>query len=365
MLIGLKRRVIAVITTVGLLTGAGLAIASTTSGAASPPTSGGYFQVTAPGTPFPTDAACAAQVHHSTWEPRPENNTANHTVPPAGFLTNTNPDWSATWNNTYRTRITGNFTGTTDEIIQWAACKWGWSDELVRGEAIDESNWQMSSTGDSSGTQSNCFPGYNAPCPTSFGFLQIKWYYNPSKTIAGNSMPYARDDTAFSIDYALSQLRGCYDGMSTFLNGGSGKTTGDLWNCIGSWFSGDWASSGSKSYQSRVQGFVNAKAWLGWADKGGGTTPPTTIAPVTTVPVPPTTVKPPTTTTKPPTTTTTTKPPVVTTTTTQPPPPTPPGPQTVWACVNDAGTIESTRMGLIPQKCAHLTDRRIKLTGVF
>ena len=34
-------------------------------------------------------------------------------------------------------RITGNFTGTTDEIIQWAACKWGWSDNVVRAQAVD------------------------------------------------------------------------------------------------------------------------------------------------------------------------------------------------------------------------------------
>ena len=38
-------------------------------------------------------------------------------------------------------RVTGHFTGTTDEIIQWAACKWGLSDNLLRAIAVRESGW--------------------------------------------------------------------------------------------------------------------------------------------------------------------------------------------------------------------------------
>ena len=30
-------------------------------------------------------------------------------------------------------RVTGNFTGTTDMILQWAACKWGIDEDIVRG----------------------------------------------------------------------------------------------------------------------------------------------------------------------------------------------------------------------------------------
>lgn len=227
-----------------------------TIGSVKPPT-GGYFQLLPPGSAFPSDAACAALVHHSTWEPRPDNTTANHTVPPVGYLTGQNGDWTAAWNANYRTRIDGNFTGTTDEIIQWAACKWGWSDELVRGEAVDETDWHQNGTGDTSSTAANCWPGYSTPCPTSFGFLQIKWYYNPSHTIAGNSMPWARDSTAFNIDYTLAELRGCYDSMSTYL----GNTTGNLAGCVGSWFSGSWDPSGG-AYWTRVNGFTQSKPWL-------------------------------------------------------------------------------------------------------
>ena len=38
-------------------------------------------------------------------------------------------------------RVTGNFTGTTDEIIQWAACKWGIDEDIVRAQMAKESWW--------------------------------------------------------------------------------------------------------------------------------------------------------------------------------------------------------------------------------
>ena len=71
----------------------------------------------------------------SSWEPRPENTTANHTCRPPDTLANF-AQWNSAWNSNYKPRIDGNFQGTTDEIIQWAACKWGWSDELIRAEAV-------------------------------------------------------------------------------------------------------------------------------------------------------------------------------------------------------------------------------------
>ena len=55
----------------------------------------------------------------------PGNNVANHTVPHLPITMGTNFDYTSKWKADYFPRITGNFTGTTDEIIQWAACKWG------------------------------------------------------------------------------------------------------------------------------------------------------------------------------------------------------------------------------------------------
>ena len=42
----------------------------------------------------------------------------------------------------------GRFRGTTDEVIQWAAAKWGLAPDLVRAVAAKETWWRMSHVGD-------------------------------------------------------------------------------------------------------------------------------------------------------------------------------------------------------------------------
>ena len=40
------------------------------------------------------------------------------------------------WNTLLRQRSDGQYAGTTDEIFQWAACKWGLPDDLLRAVAV-------------------------------------------------------------------------------------------------------------------------------------------------------------------------------------------------------------------------------------
>ena len=47
-------------------------------------------------------------------------------------------------------RITGDFTGTTPELIRWVACKWGFDEELTRARAWTESSWEIDTEGDRS-----------------------------------------------------------------------------------------------------------------------------------------------------------------------------------------------------------------------
>jgi hypothetical protein len=245
------------------------------SGAGAAPQPGGYFQLLPPGSPLPTDAQCAARVHRSSWEPRPDNYQANHTLPSGPKLGNFT-SFNALWNSTYATRIDGNFTGTTDEIIQWAACKWGWSDDLVRAEAVIESTWRQSTVGDGS---------------TSYGLMQVRYLYHPRvnggcKDCAGSSWPNSANSTAFNVDLFLAEMRGCYDGLEPYL----GNTRGDQWGCIGSWFSGAWRTSSALGYVSKVQSALNNKDWLSWPDQSGSlpatpapqNVPTTTAAPTTT-----------------------------------------------------------------------------------
>jgi hypothetical protein len=168
--------------------------------------------------------------------------------------------------------VTGNFTGTTDEIIQWAACKWGLADNMVRAQAVEESNWNMHVEGDKEPrSNGHCAPGDNDrdPCPTSFGILQIKWYFHPGPDEEGSSYPLSKESTAFSIDYQVSEMRGCYDGLSFV----GKKTTGDLFGCMGLWYAGDWRTPPAEEYIERVKKALDKKPWLGW--HGTAATTPT------------------------------------------------------------------------------------------
>jgi hypothetical protein len=215
------------------------------------PTAGGYFQLLAPGSALPSERTCAAEVHASTWEPRPDNMTANHTAPNHPHRLGVFDQWSTAWNLFYKPRITGDFQGTTDEIIQWAACKWGWSDNLIRAEAVVESTWHQSTIGDNG---------------TSYGLMQVRYLYHPRvnggcKACTGSSWPKSRNSTAFNVDLFAAEMRGCYNGMSTYL----GNTHGDVWGCIQSWYSGSWSSDGGgQSYQRNVRDNLKAKPWLRW-----------------------------------------------------------------------------------------------------
>jgi autotransporter family porin len=205
---------------------------------------------------------CAQRVHRAPWEPRSDNDTQNHAKPSGPVHLAASDAFDPTWNAKYEPRITGDFTGTTDEIIQWAACKWGIADNMVRAQAVVETHWHMDMEGDKEPRfAGHCAPGDDRdPCPTSFGILQIKWYFHPSKSPAGNAYPMSKDMTAFSLDYALAELRGCYDGHAWV----GKKATGDLMGCIGLWYSGEWRDDNALKYIGWVQRELDSKPWLYW-----------------------------------------------------------------------------------------------------
>ena len=105
--------------------------------------SSGTFTTLPPGSALPSEQVCAARVHRSSWEPRADNERANHTVPTATQIRQLIP-WGPSNGvdpraDILRKQITGKFTGTTDEILQWVACKWGIDINIVRAEAVAES----------------------------------------------------------------------------------------------------------------------------------------------------------------------------------------------------------------------------------
>lgn len=243
----------------------------TVSGAWRPPP-GGYRQLEPVGSyaRLPDDATAAAMVHRSSWENRPDNIVSNHTVPAHLQLRPTVVRLRAydpNWNRYVLARVSGNYKGTTDEIIQWAAAKWGLPDETLRAVAVMESDWHQDKNGDFVADRGRCLAGYvQAPCPLSFGIAGVR-----SNSWEG-SFPAIRDSTAANLDVLGGWLRGCYEGWVWWLkdhgNASRGQySSGDLWGCVGAWYSGDWHDGaawrpGGEDYIQRAKQWYATKPWL-------------------------------------------------------------------------------------------------------
>ena len=203
--------------------------------------SGQFFGIASVGTSLPrSDAYCASQVQPMA-ENVSANTTANHTTPSGSLQLG---PWAQRIANF--THVDGNFTGTTGEIIEWAACKWGWNQDYAMAEAVIESTWRQS-------VASN----------NTYGILQVKAARSgssPSANTGWGGYPWVQQSTAFNADMQMAYLRACYDGDTTWL--GNGYQAGDAWGCIGSWYSGDWHSAAANGYISRVQSDLNSQAWL-------------------------------------------------------------------------------------------------------
>lgn len=227
------------------------------------PTSAIQFKTLLPGSKLPSDAECAALVRVRP-ENKADNMTPNATVGnqrlPADFFSGDDP----LANSYIAPRVTGNYTGSTDMILQWAACKWGINEDIVRAQATIESSWRMYDQGDWTKDASRCAPGHGLGvdgkagyCPQSYGILQVKYIYNKS------AWPGIYDSTAFNVDVAYARWRACYEGYETWLNG-SGPTkyvAGDAWGCVGRWYAGAWRTQPALDYITKVKDIINRRAW--------------------------------------------------------------------------------------------------------
>jgi hypothetical protein len=217
------------------------------------PVSPARFTTVPPGSPLPSDADCAAMVKRTSWEARPDNAAANQTniYTQGGRLRGSY--LAAMGLTSYEQRVTGNFVGRTDEILQWVACKWGIDEDVVRAQAAQESWWRQSQLGDCNG--GNTQP--EAHGCHSIGILQVKGANIPP-THPG-TWPYAYQSTAFNADYTYAVWRAFFEGKETWLGGNYGA--GDPWGCVGRWFSGDWYG-GSLDYIASVKNNLANKVWL-------------------------------------------------------------------------------------------------------
>lgn len=224
------------------------------------------FRTLPPGSKLPSGAQCARLVRASpSPEIRPANQAFNRTVgQPVGpglFPRGDSPQVAA-----LAPLISGGFTGTTQQILEWAACKWGISQDVVFAQAAAESSWQQAHLGDWGTDGSRCPPGHGigadgipGECPQSYGILQTKY------GLWKSAWPGIGDSTAMNVDVTYAVWRSCFDGYEIWLNNSAPPAqpyhAGDLWGCVGRWFAGSWYTPAANQYIDRVQGLLRERVW--------------------------------------------------------------------------------------------------------
>jgi len=211
-----------------------------------------HFGTIPPGGALPSD--CSSQVR-----PTPEVVSANNAYNQTRGRSKTLPwtSWAgfSRFRSAYQ-RVDGNFVGTTDEILQWASCKWGIDEDVTRARAVTESSWRQNFFGDA---------GH------SVGILQVK------RMVAGDphayTYPACAQSTAYNADYATMFIRACYDDLfeeanwfsSTDVPSNPGDVPNDrrLWECVGLWYSGSWRSGNSDYISSARNNYFN-RSWEGY-----------------------------------------------------------------------------------------------------
>jgi hypothetical protein len=278
-----------------------------------PPPPGGYFSTLGPGSwlELPSGQDCVGMIHRSSWEPRPDNDKRNNVVVDAAAVRvsfamrprSALGTYHPLWDSWLLARVDGQFSGTTDEIFQWVACKWGLSDDLLRAIAVRESTWFQFEAypGNRCVTYYGCGDFFDGPddgsrvyceglgrfgydyeadygdgmCPQTFSIVGEMSWWSPSWGFdwadnQNGTFPFNRDSTAFAVDYLGAALRGCYEGWQWEL--GDSYSAGDLWGCVGAWYSGRWHDAAADGYISRVEAEVSAHRWLdpSWPDERPG-----------------------------------------------------------------------------------------------
>lgn len=262
------------------------------------------FVTLPPATPLPTDAACAVRVGAAVrTENRPSN--AQYNLAKGKALPNFFNGSDPRANSIIAAHISGNFTGSTEDILRWGACKWGLDENVVKAMATNESQWQQAHRYNASNlaaaqaaaaalgntltyhSTTNCstntMPGSSVPptplpvplpvaqpqgtgaasanCSRDWGILQLNYEQYPS------AWPEAEASTAMNVDVALSIVRACYEGYETWLTskplpaGGTPYQAGNLSYCVGRYYSGLWYDAGAVQYINRLNTELIAKTW--------------------------------------------------------------------------------------------------------
>ncbi len=259
-----------------------------------PPAAAGYFSTLPPGSwrGLPDDRTCAGLVHRSMWEPRPDNSRPNHRMPDARRVhaalalrpRAVHGAYPKRWDRWLLHRVTGHFTGTTDEVFQWAACKWGLSDNLLRAIAARESGWYQYEVypDGTCVSRSGCgdvFDEGHDGQPRLLHHGEPLHALSPglrSRSLSQDVLDRRGDVVAgpfvgadegqperhLPVQPRLARrspsttsgrfLRGCYEGWVTWLHHSGHYGPGNMRGCVGTWYDGAWFAPDARTYINRV-----------------------------------------------------------------------------------------------------------------
>lgn len=213
---------------------------------------------------------------------------------------------------TWMKLVDGQYTGTTEMIIRWAACKWGMDEDMIRAQATAEhGTWiQWNAGGDERRSIDQCQAGNNPDhnstnlwgylisnaCYQSWSMWQTKVVYSSPDSGAWTTWPAINESTAFAADYRFGSQRSCMNGDQSGYFQGKGIAEAYLtdvenaknspyedsphrfWTpvtdkyatnleyiafaCLSSHYSGGWMDSGAQSYLGTVLNHWSKKDWL-------------------------------------------------------------------------------------------------------
>ena len=255
-----------------------------------------YFSTQSAAAALPTGAQCAAIIP-ATPETIAANIPFNQTLPTSAQLSAYAANgYTSTYQDDYTQykRVDGQYSGSTDMIMRWAACKYGIDEDVVRAQGWIETGWLQGGAGDKRTSQSQCVQGsftslWNTTiiepgggsvscsncCYQSWSLWQTKVYYE------WMTWPEIMQSTGFAADYRYADQRACMDGAYTSYyasaaqqpntyaadianykaNPDATNTDRALWGCIGMHFSGSWYDSGALTYIGEVQNATVLAPW--------------------------------------------------------------------------------------------------------
>jgi hypothetical protein len=154
----------------------------------------------------------------------------------------------------------------TDDLIQWAAHKWGIPEDWIRAQMAVESWWDQTALGDRQTVSSSWYSLYppqariggSSQVYESMGLSQVRW--KPDGMVGAGTEPLRWKSTAFALDEYAAIIRYFYDGNCRWC--GSGYSAGQQWPSIGAWYEPlPWWNSSAQWYVGRVQSDLDSRVW--------------------------------------------------------------------------------------------------------